>query len=118
MRRTYTKILYFSPQSSTAPKAVLFTGQGNDVVTASSVAEALAIMRRQMFDALVVDCAEDTLDLLNFTAKAQSLQPSLAVFLAGDRGDELVTGLQEFGGVMTMLQNDECASLVVSGWIP
>jgi hypothetical protein len=32
------------------------------------------------------DCAQDTLDILNFSAKAQGLQPSLAVFLADEWG--------------------------------
>lgn len=80
---------------------------------ASSGAGALAIMRRQMFDALVIDCAKDTIDLLNFTAKAQGLQPSLAVFLANERGVELATGLEEFARMLTMLEDDECAMLAV-----
>jgi len=81
------------------------------VATASSGADALAMMRRQLFDALVMDCAQDTLDILNFTAKAQGLQPSLAVFLADEWGDELVTGLEELGHVLRMLEDDECARL-------
>jgi hypothetical protein len=83
------------------------------VATASSGADAFAMMRRQIFDALVMDCAEDTLDIQNFTAKAQGLQPSLAVFLADEWGDELVTGLEEFGHVLTILEDDECARLAV-----
>ena len=81
------------------------------MATASSGADALAMMRRQLFDALVMDCAQDTLDILNFTAKAQGLQPSLAVFLADEWGDELVTGLEELGHVLRMLEDDECARL-------
>ena len=83
------------------------------MLTASSGADALAIMRRRMFDALVTDCAEDTLDILNFTAKAQGLQPSLAVFLANEWGNELATGLEELAHVLTMLEDDECARLAV-----
>ena len=82
-------------------------------MTASSGADALAIMRRQMFDALVMDCAQDTLDILNFTARVQGLQPSLAVFLANEWGDELATGLEELAHVFAMLQDDECARLAV-----
>jgi hypothetical protein len=74
-------------------------------------------MRRQIFDALVMDCAQDTLDLQNFTAEAQGLEPSLAVFVADELGDELATGLEELGHVLTMLQDDECARLAVeSRW--
>ena len=83
------------------------------MVTASSSSDALAIMRRQMFDALVTDCAEDTIDILNFTANAQGLQPSLAVFLANEWGDELATGLEELVDVLTMLEDDERARLAV-----
>jgi hypothetical protein len=83
------------------------------VATAGSGANALAMMRRQIDDALVMDCAHDTLDTLNFTAKAQGLQPSLAVFFADEWGDELVTGLEELGHVLTMLKDDERARLAV-----
>ena len=83
------------------------------MVAAISGADALAMMRRQIFDALVMDCAQDTVDILNFTAKAQGLQPSLAVFLADEWGDELATGLEELGHVLTMLEDDECARLAV-----
>ena len=83
------------------------------MTTASSGADTLAMMRRRIFDVLVMDCAQDTLDILNFTAKAQGLQPSLAVFLADEWGDELVTGLEELGHVLTMLEDDECALLAI-----
>jgi hypothetical protein len=83
------------------------------VVTASSGVDALAMMRRQIFDALVIDCAQDSLDIQNFTARAQGLQPSLAVFLADEWGDELATGMEELGHVLTMLEDDECARLAV-----
>jgi hypothetical protein len=71
------------------------------------------MMRRQIFDALVIDCAQDSLDIQNFTARAQGLQPSLAVFLADEWGDELATGMEELGHVLTMLEDDECARLAV-----
>jgi hypothetical protein len=87
------------------------------VATASSSADTLAMMRRQIFDVLVMDCAQDTLDILNFTAKAQGLQPSLAVFFADEWGDELVTDLEELGHVLTMLEDDECARLAVESRI-
>ena len=61
------------------------------MATASSGADALAMMRRQIFDALVMDSAQDMLDIQNFTAMAQGLQPSLAVFLADEWGDERAT---------------------------
>ena len=108
-----TKILYFNPETVGGKCAETLRQRGHDVVTTGSGADALAIMRRQRFDALVTDCAEDTLDILNFTARAQGLQPSLAVFLANEWGDELATGLEEFSHVLTMLKDDECAMLAV-----
>jgi hypothetical protein len=83
------------------------------VVTASGGADPFSMMRREMFDALVIDCAQDTLDILNFTTKAQGLQPSLAVFLADEWGDELATGLDELAHVFTMLVDDEFARLAI-----
>lgn len=50
---------------------------------------------------------------MNFTAKAHGLQPSLAVFLADEWGDELATGLEELTHVLTMLEDDEFARLKV-----
>jgi len=105
------RILYFNPEPVRGRYVDNIRQRGHDLVTASSSADALAIMRRQMFDVLVTDCAEDTLDILNFTAKAQGLQPSLAVFLANEWGDELATGLEELTHVLTMLEDDECAML-------
>lgn len=83
------------------------------MATASIAADALAMMRRRIFDVLVMDCARDTLGIQNFTANAQGLQPSLALFLGDEWGDDLVTGLEEFGDVLTMLEDDECARLAV-----
>lgn len=108
-----TKILYFNPELVRGKYVDIIWQRGHDVATASSGTDAIAMMRRQSFDALVIDCAQDTLDILNFTAKAQGLQPSLAVFLADEWGDELVTGLEKLGHVLTMLEDDERARLAV-----
>ena len=83
------------------------------MLTTHTVAEALAIMRRLSFDALVIDCTEDSVDIVSFTAKAHGLQPSLAVFLAEEWGDELASGVEEFTHVLTMLEDDEFARLKV-----
>ena len=81
------------------------------MATANTRADAFAMMRRQVFDALVMDGVQDPLDVLHVTAKAHGLQPSLAVFLADEWGDELVTGLEELGQVLRMLEDDESAAL-------
>jgi hypothetical protein len=79
-----TKILYFNPELVRGKYVDIIRQRGHDVATASSGADGIAMMRRQIFDALVMDCAQDTRDILNFTATAQGLQPSLAVFLAAE----------------------------------
>jgi CheY-like chemotaxis protein len=112
------RFLYFNPESAHGKYVDIIRQRGgHDLATASSGADALAMMRRQLFDALVMDCALDTLDVQDFTAKAQGLQPSLAVFLADEWGDELVTGLGEFEHVLTMLEDDECARLAAESRI-
>jgi len=108
-----TKILYFNPESVYGKYVDLIRQRGHDVATTSNSADALAMMRSQIFDALVIDSAQDMLDIQNFTAKAQGLQPSLAVFLADEWGDELAAGLEEFGHVLTMLEDDGCARIAV-----
>jgi hypothetical protein len=110
-----TKILYFSLNPVCGKCVKIIRLQGHDLVTASSIADTLAMMRGQIFDALVVDCAQYSLDTLNFMAKAQGLQPSLAVFLADEWGDELAKGLEELDHVLTMVVDDEFARLAVEG---
>lgn len=108
-----TKILYFSPNPVCGKCAKVIRAQGHDLMIAHGVGDALAMMRRQIFDALVIDCVQYSFDILNFTAKAQGLQPSLAVFLADEWGDELATGLEELDHVLTMVVDDEFARLAV-----
>lgn len=109
----HTKILYFNSQPIPGNSVDLMRQGGHEVLTTHTVAEALAIMRRLSFDALVMDCAEDSVDIASFTAKAHGLQPSLAVFLAEEWGDELASGVEEFTHVLTMLEDDEFARLKV-----
>ena len=87
--------------------------RGHNVVTTSKASDALELLRRHSFDALVMDFTKETTDILNFTTKACGLQPSLAVFLADDWGDELATGLEELSDVLRMLEDDELAMLKV-----
>ncbi len=108
-----TKILYFNPNGVGGECAKVIRQQGHDLATANSITYALSVMRSQVFDALVIDCAQYSLDIHNFTVKAQGLQPSLAVFLADEWGDELATGLEELNHVLTMVIDDEFARLAV-----
>ena len=108
-----TKILYFSENSVGDECAKIIRQQGHDLATAYGITNALSEMRSQIFDALVIDCAQYSLDIHNFTTKAQGLQPSLAVFLADEWGDELATGLEELDHVLTMVVDDEFARLAV-----
>jgi len=106
-----TRILYFNPNPVCGKCTKIIKQQGHDSVIAHSVGDALAMMRSQIFDALVMECAQYSVDILNFTAKAQGLQPSLAVFLAEEWGDELAIGLEELDHVLTMVVDDEFARL-------
>jgi hypothetical protein len=107
------KILFFNPESVHGRYVDVIRHRGHDVATASSGADALAMMHGQIFDALVMDSAQEAVDILNFTAKAHGLQPSLAVFLADEWGDELAMGLEELTHVLKMLEDDEFARLEV-----
>ena len=108
-----TRILYFNPTLVPNKYVEMMRQRRHDVVATNRPADALAMMRGQCFDALVMDCAQDAVDILNFTVKAHGLQPSLAVFLAEEWGNELATGLEELTHVLTMLEDDEFARLEV-----
>ncbi len=108
-----TRILYFNPTFVANKYVEMMRQRRHDVVATNRPADALAMMRGQCFDALVMDCAQDAVDILNFTVKAHGLQPSLAVFLADEWGDDLATGLEELTHVLTMLEDDEFARLEV-----
>lgn len=81
------------------------------MVTAISAGEALGLMRKQVFDALVVDCEPDALDLLSFTATVQRLQPSVAVFVAAEWAADLANALDELAHGFAMFAADESARL-------
>ena len=63
------KFSIFNPTSVPDKYLDMMRQRGHDVVTTSRHADALAMMRGQSFDALVMDCAQDAVDILNFTAK-------------------------------------------------
>lgn len=83
--------------------------RGHAVVAAISAREALALLRKQIFDALVVDCERDALDILSFTAKVQSLQPSLPVFVAAEWARDLANALDEVAHGLAMFAGNESA---------
>ena len=85
--------------------------RGHAVVTAISPGEALALLHRQVFDALVVDCERDALDILSFTAMVQRLQPFLAVFVAAEWAADLAYALDELAHGFTMFAANEYARL-------
>ena len=101
------RVLYFNREAVDARRGQSLWQREHNVVCASSLNDALAMMRTRMFDALVVDGAEDPSGV--FIAEAQSLQPSLAVFVADESGDELASGLEEHANLLTMLEDDEFA---------
>lgn len=79
-------------------------------MTAISAGEALALVRRQVFDALVVECEADALNIPSFIGKVQGVQPSLAV-LAATWADDLAGALDDLGHEVAMLAKDESVRL-------
>jgi len=110
-RSDLTKILYLDSKPIPGESLDIMRLHGHEVLTTTTGIEALAIMRKLSFDALVIDCPQDTVDVLNLTTRAHGLQPSLAVFLADEWGDELATGLEDLTHVLTMLEDDEFAMM-------
>lgn len=106
-----TKILYFNPDPFYDKCFDMMLRRGHAVVTAISAGEALALLRRQIFDALVVDCERDALDILSFTAMVQRLQPSLPVFVAAEWAADLANALDELAHGLAMFAAHESARL-------
>jgi len=88
------KILYLNPPSDVAPSPELLVRRGYEVVPVSARQDALALIRREHFDAVLIaeEIAEP--ETLEFTAKVQSTQPEVLVFLFNECGFELLTALE------------------------
>ena len=106
-----TKILYFNPDPFYGKCCNMMRRRGHAVVTAISAWEALALLRKEIFDALVVDCERDALDILAFTARVHRLQPFLPVFVAAEWAPDLANALDELAHGLAMFAEHESARL-------
>lgn len=58
-----TTILYLNPEPVTSKCVDTLRERGHSVVTTTKGADALALMRRQSFDALVMNFTQETVDI-------------------------------------------------------
>jgi hypothetical protein len=99
------RILYLNPESFPGKTDELLRKRGHNVVPASACLEALEMIRRQSFDAVVMAGEDENPELLDFTVKAHRMHPELSVFLANDWGPDLpmaLESLQVLGNVDEM----------------
>ena len=89
-------ILYLNPNSILGTTGKTLRQRGHVVFFRTTYADALELLRRQNFDAVVIEDEEENTEILDFTAKAHQWQPATPVFLANDWGSELPIALEEF----------------------
>lgn len=91
-------ILYLNPHSVIGTCGETIRQRGYEVVLTSKRCDALELMSKQSFDALVIEDAEEDNALLDFTIQAHRMQPATPQFLADDWGPDLLRGLEQFVG--------------------
>jgi DNA-binding NtrC family response regulator len=89
-------ILYLNPNSILGTTGKILRQRGHDVFFRTTCTEALELLRRQNFEAVVIEDEEENTEVLDFTAKAHQWRPATPVFLANDWGPELPVALEEF----------------------
>jgi len=87
-------ILYFNPNSTPGAESRMITDPCDDIVSIGIQADALRLIHKQSFDAVVIESAvaEDS-RLLDFTLEVYGVKPKLPVFMTNDWGTELPMGL-------------------------
>ena len=66
----------------------------DDIVSTGIQADALRLIHRQSFDAVVIENEAEDSRLLDFTLAVYELRPQLPVFLTNDWGTDLSMGLK------------------------
>lgn len=87
-------ILYFNP-CSTSAESRMITARSDDIVSTGIQADALRLIHKQSFDAVVIESETEDSKVLDFTLKVYKLRPRLPVFLTNDWGTELPMGLKD-----------------------
>jgi CheY-like chemotaxis protein len=89
-------ILYLNPNSILGTTGKVLRQRGHVVFFHTTYADALELLQRQNFDAVVIEDEEENAEILDFTARAHQWQPATPVFFANDWGSELSIALEEF----------------------
>jgi len=87
-------ILYFNSSSTPGAESGVITDRCDDIVSTGIQADALRLIQKQSFDAVVIENEAEDSKLLDFTLEVYGLRPQLPVFLTNDWGTELPMGLK------------------------
>lgn len=91
------RILYLRPKLNAAKTDEVLRNHGHKLVVTCSYMEAVEMLRRQSFDAVVIDDEDENPEVLDFTVQAHCLRPELPVFLTIDWDAELPMALESLG---------------------
>jgi hypothetical protein len=87
-------ILYFNPSSTPGAERQMIGDRCDGIVSTGTRADALRLIHKQSFDAVVVESEAEDGNLLDFTLEVYGVRPKLPVFLTNDWGAELPMGLK------------------------
>ena len=87
-------ILYFNPSSTSGAGSRMIADPCDDIVATGIQADALRLIHRQSFDAVVIETEAEDSKVLDFTLQLYGVRPELPVFLTNDWGMELPMGLK------------------------
>lgn len=87
-------ILYFNPSSTSGADGSMITDPGADIVSTGVQADALRLIHKQSFDAVVIESEAEDSRVLDFTLEVYGVRPKLPVFLTNDWGTDLPMGLK------------------------
>jgi DNA-binding response OmpR family regulator len=88
------RLLFLDPTSDVAPPPELLKSREHEVLTARTCLEALALVRTEHFDAVVIIEEMENPEILEFTASVHRAQSELPVFLLNDWDSELLAALE------------------------
>ena len=88
-------ILYFNPSSRSGAKCPMISDRRDDIVSTAIQADALRLIHKRSFDAVVIESEVEDSNVLDFTLEVYEVKPTLPVFLTKDWGMELPMGLQD-----------------------
>jgi hypothetical protein len=87
-------ILYFNPSSTPGAEGRMITDPCDGIVSTRIRADALRLIHKQSFDAVVIESEAEDSTLLDFTLEVYGVRPKLPVFLTNDWGTDLPMGLK------------------------